>query len=269
MRSITAEIFAIGSELCFGRIQDVNSSWIADQLTKLGVYVQRITCIRDDMESVTSALRESLSRRPTFLFLTGGLGPTDDDLTIEALSIVTAIPTQVSSDALDWMAEKERVPVEELDRRLHKMAMSLAKADCIRNPTGWAPATHLRLNHTEVFALPGPPIEVRGFFNECVRRAIEDRAGGRSCFARFIVAMYEEELSSIVHQVMDEEEGVYVKTLVSEYKPDVGLPVDVLVFSDNEHECAQKMERVVRRLSELISSHGRILKPLDSGYGDR
>jgi molybdenum cofactor synthesis domain-containing protein len=266
---MNAEIFAIGSELCFGRIQDVNSSWIADKLTKLGVYVQRITCIPDHIEDVTSALRESLSRRPTFLFLTGGLGPTEDDLTIEALSMVTGMPTQICLDALNWMAEKEHVPVEELDRRLHKMAMSLAKAECIRNPVGWAPATYLRVNHTEVFALPGPPIEVRGFFNEYICRSIQDRAGGRSCHARFAVAMYEEELSSIVHNVMDEEEGVYVKPLVSGFKPDVGLPIDILVFSDTERGCGQKMERVVQRLSELVSSHGRTLKPLDSSCDDR
>lgn len=259
--NLTAEIFAIGSELCFGRIYDTNSFWMADQLTKLGVHVQRITCLTDDMENITTALKDSLSRKPAFLFLSGGLGPTDDDLTIDALSRVTGIPTRLDKDGLCWMAEKEKVAVEKLGKRLTKMAMSLVGAKCLRNPVGWAPITHLEFDDTEIFALPGPPIEMKESFNQYICRIVGERTGRKNCSARFVVTMYEEEVSILIGQVMAEEQDVYIKALVSGYKPDVGLPLEILVFSKGDDECRWKMRRVVNKLSELVLSQGRVLKP--------
>jgi molybdenum cofactor synthesis domain-containing protein len=86
--STTAEVFAIGDELCYGRVYDTNSFWLADQLTRRGVHVQRITCLRDKKEEIFEALRNSLNRKPTFILITGGLGPTQDDLTLTVHEIV-------------------------------------------------------------------------------------------------------------------------------------------------------------------------------------
>jgi len=264
--TLTGEIFAIGSELCFGRIPDTNSFWLADQLTKLGVYVQRITCLPDDLENIVSTLRDSLSRKPTFLFLTGGLGPTDDDLTIEALSRVTGIPTHVNTQGLAWLAEKEKVPVERVDKRSTKMAVSLLGGECLHNPIGWAPATHLKFNDTDVFALPGPPTEMIEFFIKYISKIVGERTERKSCSAKFVVTMYEEELSTLISQVTAKEQGVYIKALVSEYKPKTGLPLEILVFDKNENECRRKMEKIVNRLSELVSDQEKILKPIRYEY---
>jgi len=267
--NLTAEIFAIGSELCFGRIYDTNSFWMANQLTKLGVHVQRITCLTDNVESITSALNDSVSRKPTFIFLSGGLGPTDDDLTIEALSRVTSFPTRVDSDGLRWMAEKENVPLERLDKRLNKMAVSLVGAEVLRNPVGWAPATHLKFKETEVYALPGPPTELREFFNQYIIGTIANRTGRKSCSARFVATMYEEELSPLIRQVTGKDQDVYIKALVSEYKPNIGLPLEILAFGNSDGECQQKMEKTMQELTELVSSQGKILKQVNPSYDDR
>ena len=80
---VRVEIYAIGNELCYGRVYDTNSFWIADRVTQLGAIVKRITVIPDDIERICGALRDALNRRPHFIVLTGGLGPTADDLTID------------------------------------------------------------------------------------------------------------------------------------------------------------------------------------------
>jgi len=259
---LTTEIFAIGSELCFGRIYDTNSFWLADQLTKLGLRVQRITCLPDDLESIVSTLQDSLSRRPTFLFLTGGLGPTEDDLTIEALSQATGISTDVNRQSLEWLAEKENVPAEKLDKRLNKMAVTLLGAECLRNPVGWAPATHFRFNDTDVFALPGPPSEMKGFFEKFIFETVSKRTGRKSCSAKFVVTMYEEEVSTLISQVTAKEQDVYIKALVSEYRRESGLPLEILVFDKDEDECHRKMEKTANKLSQLVSGQGRTMKPI-------
>ncbi len=71
--TVQAEILAIGDELCYGRVYDTNSFWLADQVTRLGAIVSRITCVRDDVESISSILKEILSRKPQLIFITGGL----------------------------------------------------------------------------------------------------------------------------------------------------------------------------------------------------
>ncbi len=266
--NLTAEIFAIGSELCFGRIYDTNSFWMANELTKLGIHVRRITCLTDDVESIVSSLKDSLSRKPTFMFLSGGLGPTDDDLTIEALSQVTGLPKRLDSDALRWMAEKDNVPLEQRDKRLNKMAMSLVGAEVLRNPVGWAPLTYLKFGDTDVYALPGPPAELKRFFNQYIVGAITKRTERKGCSARYVVTMYEEELSSLIGKVTGKDQDVYIKALVSEYKPDTGLPVEILAFGNNDKECQQKMEKTVKKLTELVSGQGKTLRQMNVDCDD-
>ena len=87
--TVQAEIMAIGDELCYGKVYDTNSFWIADQVTRRGVFVRRIVCVRDNVADISAALKDALSRKPRFLFITGGLGHTEDDLTRAALSATT------------------------------------------------------------------------------------------------------------------------------------------------------------------------------------
>src|SRR5713101_1780564 len=79
------EIFAIGTELVMGRIQDTNSYWMAQRIAELGGVVRRLTTLSDDLEDIVHALRDSLARKTDLIITSGGLGPTPDDLTVEAV----------------------------------------------------------------------------------------------------------------------------------------------------------------------------------------
>src|SRR3954447_25745782 len=80
------EIFAIGTELVIGRIHDTNSFWMAQRIGELGGAVRRITQIADDVVDLSRALRDSLAGATRIVITCGGLGPTPDDLTVEAVS---------------------------------------------------------------------------------------------------------------------------------------------------------------------------------------
>ncbi|MFC1507541.1 molybdopterin-binding protein, partial [Thermoproteota archaeon] len=81
MTLFNIEILAIGNELCYGKVADTNSFWLADQLTRAGGLVTKITCIRDSEEQICQNLKEIIEREVDFLVITGGLGPTNDDKT--------------------------------------------------------------------------------------------------------------------------------------------------------------------------------------------
>ncbi len=148
--TIQAEILAIGDELCYGRVYDTNSFWLADQVTRLGVIVRRIVCVRDDSEEICAVLRDILDRKPCFIFITGGLGPTEDDKTIEALSKLTGRLLVIDQNILKNMANKRNLSLSQLMPRHFKMSTTIEGAQCLLNPVGWAPLTILQIGETVV-----------------------------------------------------------------------------------------------------------------------
>mgnify|MGYP005647123109 CR=1 FL=1 len=262
MLSARVEIIAIGSELCYGRIYDTNSFWIADQLTQLGAAVQRITCVPDKIEDICTVFEESLKRQPDFIISTGGLGPTFDDLTIESLSKVTGREIVMDGKILRSMAERRGTTVEELPPNLVRMARTIKGSTCLANPLGWAPITIISCGKTMIIALPGPPREMKACFNEHIAPIISRRTSYRSVAKRVIVKMFESKVSVLTNQVMQEIPAVYMKPLVGEFDREKGLPIEIVVFAINEEECNAKMKKAIESLRILINEKGGILQIL-------
>ncbi|KYH41243.1 MAG: hypothetical protein AYL32_006660 [Candidatus Bathyarchaeota archaeon B26-2] len=260
MSAVRVEIFAIGSELCYGRVYDTNSFWIAEQVTKLGAVVKRITCIPDIVEEICAVLEDALSRRPHFMILTGGLGPTSDDLTIEALSRLIGVEVVTHKEILQIMAERRGVSVDDLPPNLLRMARSLKGASCLPNPVGWAPVTIICCDETVIAALPGPPREMKACFTEYLAGMISEKTRYRSLAGRVLVTMYESQVSPITKKIMESMPGVYLKPLVGEYDGERGLPVDIVVFAKDREECRARMEEAVESFRRLVAQRGGSLK---------
>jgi len=253
---VRVEIFAIGNELCYGRIYDTNSFWIADQLTQLGARVQRITCIPDGVEEICAALKDALNRNPHFIILTGGLGPTSDDLTIDSLSRLFGVEIVTCRKILQEMAERRNIPVDELPPNLVRMARSLKGATCFPNPVGWAPVTLIENGETTVVALPGPPREMRACFMRYLWKRIGEKTNHRSVAERIVVTMHESKVSSITDEIMKSMPAVYLKPLVGEYQREKGLPVDIVAFAPDEETCKKRIRKVVDKLRKLVAQKG-------------
>ncbi len=182
---IIAEILATGDEIRSGTLIDSNSAHIAQQLELAGVEVSRHHCVGDDMALLVSVLRE-IAERADIAVVTGGLGPTSDDLTAEAAALAAEVPLHQSSEALEL--------VEAFFRNFHKpITPSNLKqsyfpegASCIVNPTGSAPGFMISLKKCLFFFLPGVPSEMRRMLSDTVLPAIIQKIGKQRMHHRVV-----------------------------------------------------------------------------------
>ncbi|MCC7214441.1 MAG: CinA family nicotinamide mononucleotide deamidase-related protein, partial [Nitrospira sp.] len=163
----TAETIAVGSELLLGGRLDTNSLFIADRLAACGIELRYKTTVGDDLSDMVAVLKTAL-RRTRVVILTGGLGPTIDDLTREAVAQATGHRLSRRKAALDGMvarlAEWGRAPTASQFRQ----AMIPARADILANPVGTAPGFALIWKGTFLAALPGVPREMEPMMTEGV-----------------------------------------------------------------------------------------------------
>jgi nicotinamide-nucleotide amidase len=163
----TAEILAIGSELLFGETRDTNTGDLARELTALGVEVTRISLLHDDLDAITSALAAARDRAD-LVVTSGGLGPTPDDLTREAIAAVLGVEPAVDPALEAWLRELwERRGIPFPASNL-KQAWLIPGAGALPNPNGTAPGWWIDTGDTVFVALPGPPPELHPMWRDHV-----------------------------------------------------------------------------------------------------
>ncbi|MBI3748796.1 MAG: competence/damage-inducible protein A [Chloroflexi bacterium] len=160
-RLLTAELVSIGSELTVGDTRDTNAGELARSLTAMGVRVGRLTALPDDLDAVTEAFRLGIARSDVVVS-TGGLGPTPDDLTREAIAAACGETPVVDPGLEAWLRELWRrrgLPFPELNL---KQAWRIPSATILDNPNGTAPGWFVgRPDGRVIAALPGQPREMR------------------------------------------------------------------------------------------------------------
>jgi nicotinamide-nucleotide amidase len=160
-----AEVIAIGSELVSGQALDTNSQWLSRELGALGIAVHYHTTLGDILDENVAALRVAIGRAG-LVVLTGGLGPTQDDLTRQALAEVAGVPLVEDPASLEaiaaMFARRNRVMAE----RNRVQALFPQGAEPLPNSVGTAPGIWMRLGEADVACLPGVPSEMRAMFQE-------------------------------------------------------------------------------------------------------
>ncbi len=158
-----AEIIAIGTELLLGEIQDSNSRFIATKLRESGIDLHRITVVGDNIQRISQAIRESLNRAD-IIITCGGLGPTVDDPTREAVAL--ALNTSLEFSPLLW--EQISARFQRMNRKItennRRQAFIPQGSIAIENPVGTAPCFILTKNGKTVTSLPGVPHEMEYIF---------------------------------------------------------------------------------------------------------
>jgi nicotinamide-nucleotide amidase len=175
---LQAEIVTIGTELLLGEIVDTNSAWIAQELTKIGLNLYYTVTVGDNLGRVAEVLRTSL-RRSDVVITTGGLGPTVDDITREAVAEATGQPLILDEALLEEIAcyfARRNHPMTENNR---KQAERPAGAQVIHNPVGTAPAFCVEAHGHLVICLPGVPHEMKHLMTTEVIPLLRERFGLR------------------------------------------------------------------------------------------
>jgi len=195
-----AEIIAVGSEMLTTQRVDTNSLFIADQLNTLGVEVRRKVIVGDDRNLLAETIRDALAR-VNIVVVTGGLGPTEDDLTRESVAQALGRKLIFSQELVDEIEERFRRRGRKMAANNQRQAMLVEGAEALPNPNGtavgqWIDEAGARL----IMMLPGPPGELKPMFaNECVPR-LASRLPAQTIRARMyrVTGMTESDLDQLI-----------------------------------------------------------------------
>jgi len=177
MHKLDAEVLTIGDELNRGEIVDTNSSWLAEQLTALGAHVRWRTSVTDDEPDMTAALRQAAGRA-RLVVCSGGLGPTDDDRTVDVVSRLVGVEPVVDK------AHEEKMNARFADRGFRITPNNLRQvrvpggADVLENRKGLAPGFRVKIDNTSLFFMPGVPRELKSIFTNGVTPLVAELVGG-------------------------------------------------------------------------------------------
>ena len=180
---ITAELLTIGDEISRGEIVDTNSAWLGEQLTRLGLYVRYRQGCNDEASDMARALRLAASRADVVI-VSGGLGPTSDDLTVEVAAAVAADADGRPRALTAEPAHEARLRARYAERGLTLSENALrqvrvpAGAEVLENRAGLAPGFTLPLGRAQLYFLPGFPRELRPMFEHAIAPRLRARVQG-------------------------------------------------------------------------------------------
>ena len=158
-----AEIVSIGTELLMGELTDTNASWIAGRLPPLGIQLQWVSIVGDDLPMLTEAFRRGMERSDIIL-TTGGLGPTQDDLTREAVAAALGEAPVVQEAELENLRQWFRNRGQDMPAHNVKQAHLVPSASFITNRNGTAPGWWVEKGGKHIVCMPGPPGENRAMW---------------------------------------------------------------------------------------------------------
>ncbi len=164
---ISAEIIAIGSELLLGGKPETNSIFLAERLAEQGIDVRFKTVAGDHIDDVCGVVTQA-AKRAKLVFVTGGLGPTVDDVTREAMAQVTRKPLRLRPQALKLIEARLKSAGRIVSDNQRRQAFLPVGSQLLRNSAGTAPGFYVKWNHCGIFCLPGVSHEARGTFAESV-----------------------------------------------------------------------------------------------------
>lgn len=174
--SLIVEILSTGDELLTGQVVDTNSTWAMDRLWDLGVMVRRKTLVGDDHADLLAAIREATARADLVL-MSGGMGPTEDDLTSACVAEVLGVPLELHEPSLRVIEERFRRFGRAMTPNNAKQARFPRGAEVIPNRFGTAPGFTVRVGRAELVCLPGVPLEYKGLLDESVLPRLAARLG--------------------------------------------------------------------------------------------
>jgi nicotinamide-nucleotide amidase len=175
---VTAEILATGEEIRTGALVDSNSAFIAEKLELFGVKVMRLNGIGDELDQLTAILKE-IGSRADISVVTGGLGPTVDDLTAQAAADAAGVGLHMDPAALASIEDFFRRRNRSMNPSIRKQAMLPDGAEVLFNPVVTAPGFQLRIGSCRFFFLPGVPFEMRRMLADHVLPRMANLLGGR------------------------------------------------------------------------------------------
>lgn len=249
-----AEIISIGSELTSGKNLDTNSQWLSIQLAAMGISVGWHTTIADDFEANLQAF-DIASKRAGLVIASGGLGPTQDDLTREVLAKLINQPLEFHQPSWDIIVEMFTKRNRVCPDRNQVQAFFPKGAEPIPNTEGTAPGIWMKVKQSHIAALPGVPREMKSLFETWLKTRLIELGLAQGVLIQRKINTFglgesaiEEKLFDITKRGNDPEVGITASDAV--------ISLRILASADNEAEALKKIapaEAIIReRLGDLV-----------------
>ncbi len=248
-----------------GKTLNTNAFWIARRATALGVMVKRVTVVGDDFNEIAQATKEALNRDLRLIIVTGGLGPTYDDKTLEGIAKALNQKLEVSEEALKLVKEKYetysqagKVAKQELTPPRMKMARLPEGSEALRNPIGTAPGVRIDVKGKILIALPGVPDEMEGIFEESIAPVLRKEADGLTFVEESIFAdgIMESSLAPLIDIVMSDNPRIYVKSHPKREEAKPHLEIHFSTASKDPSTAMEQLQKAVNELSQLVRKNG-------------
>ncbi len=253
MATVNAEIVAIGSELLLGQIVDTNSAWMAQRLAEIGVNLFYKTIVGDN----AGRMREIISRaleRSDVVITSGGIGPTEDDLTREIVAEVTERQLVLDPDLLQQIEERFRKRGFIMTKNNEKQAYIPAGAIPVENPNGTAPSFIVEDRRGVIMCLPGVPFEMKWLFENRVIPYLRDKFDLREMIVSRVLKIAEIGESSV-----DDRIGPLIRNSTN---PTVGVlahpgqvDVRISVKTDSLDKAYELMAPVEEEVRNIFTHH--------------
>jgi len=254
------EIISVGNELLTGHTLNTNAHWIAKQVTSAGGIVKRVTIVRDEINEIASSIRESLSRKVGWIIISGGLGPTYDDKTLQGLAKVLGQKLVLNEEAVGMLKRKYRKTSNPtLTAPRIKMATMPARAKPLENLVGHAPAVMVKHGSCIIFSLPGVPTEMMAVFAKHVLPVLKHKMGRIVRIETNLETtnIMESVIAPYLDRVVASNPKVYIKSHPRGYSEGVStLHINLACESSSRKLASKCLRKAVREMKQSVMNAG-------------
>jgi molybdenum cofactor synthesis domain-containing protein len=262
---VSVEVLSVGRELLIGKTANTNAHWIGGRLARMGSMISRMTTVTDSLKEISSALNEILSRRPDFVVVLGGLGPTPDDMTLEGVALAIGAKLRVNPEAIQMIKEHYRALWKgeiEITPSRRKMAKLPEGASPLPNAAGTAPGVRLKKDGTVIFCLPGVPREMKEIFRSSIEKEMIKEIGTlhTATVILNLEKIFESTLAPILQKMIRLYPGVYVKSHPKGVKEGVSrLELDIVVSSEQKRQARSLADEIASYATREIKKNGGVI----------
>ncbi|ABQ46256.1 competence/damage-inducible protein cinA [Thermotoga petrophila RKU-1] len=241
-----AAIITIGSELLEGLILNKNAQFLCQELKNLGYRVVKVSTVGDDLISISEEVK-TLLLKVDLLILTGGLGPTQDDLTRDAVAKVLNRSLKLNEELLSKIKEKIKKYHSEIPQNIERQALVIDGAEVLDNPVGSAPGQLLTVDGKIVILLPGPPRELIPMFN-----ALKDRLRTPDALYQVVLKYYsipEAVLEDLLKDILYSQNIVEVATMADHVE---GVRLRLTTHMKNKEYLDEMVKKILDKTGEHL-----------------
>ncbi|MED4474595.1 competence/damage-inducible protein A [Oceanobacillus caeni] len=253
MTNVKAEIIAVGTELLLGQIANTNAQWLSNQLASLGINVYQHEVVGDNLNRVQEAF-EQAQKRSDIIIVTGGLGPTEDDLTREAFQLMTELELvehKPSMDKIQSFFEKNNTTMTPNNRR---QARVFKGSQVLFNRKGMAPGMIVSHESTTWVFLPGVPREMKGLFTEEVFPYLQKLTGNTEVIKSLVLKFLgigESELEHRLSHLIQAQKNPTIAPLAQ----NTGVVIRLTAKEETEERAERLLEESKRQILHEVGDY--------------